>query len=195
MAKTTVIASLIAAIFSGIKAHGRTVQAIVEARADAAYVSADAVALFNARLEKEVSAGCILASSSLVLKSNYRKLLECDVDLLIDAAAQSDSVSGCYRLIVAAQKAAGAGAATTGRKAKDKADPAAPASLPAIPDNLGAMLDALRALRAKLPALTAACQDEFDALIAVVNKQVGEQKARAEQAAKSSKKAAAPATV
>lgn len=188
MAKTTVLSTLIAAIFSGIKAQGRTVQAIVEARTDKDYDASEAVTLFNARLEKEVNAGDILSSSALVLKSNYRKLLECDIDHLIAAAAESDSVQGCYRRIVAMQREAGAGVSKSGAKSKAKSatDDKATA-LPAIPDNLGAMLDTLRALRAKLPALTAACADEFDALIAVVNKQVAEQKARAEQAAKSAK--------
>lgn len=177
MTKTSILSTLIAAIFTGIHAHAKIVGTIVEARHDAAYVAADAVIMFSERLDREVIGGKITAATATTYRSQYKKLLECELDHLIDAAAHSHSVQICYKLIVAAQKTAGSGAAKSGAKTKTVAEPEVKSvGLTKLPDTLADTLDVLRAMRAQLPKLTAQCADEFDALIAVINRTVKAQR-------------------
>lgn len=195
MVKTFTLSSLVAAIFSGIHAHAKIVSTIVEARHDAAYVAADAVDMFSKRLDKEVIDGKITAASATTYRSQYKKLLECELDHLIDAAAQSNSVQTCYKLIVAAQKDAGAGASNSGAKrgAKNTEPETKSVGLSALPQTLADTLDVLRALRAELPKQTATCYAEFDDLIKVVSVQVEMQRKAALKNAKPAAKEAATA--
>jgi len=136
---------------SAAAADGAAVNALVDARTDAGF-SADAFMGAIELMLIELVVECVITEGTAkTRKSTIKKLATCDVDVLIDGAAQASGLSAVYRYINAnTAKTSNAGAK---KKTAETAETAAP--IETTPGTLADVLLIMQNLRNNiLPKMT-----------------------------------------
>lgn len=167
-------ANVVSGFRSAAAADGAAVQALVEARAIAGF-NAD---VFMGEIELmliELVVECVITEGTAkTRKSTIKKLATCDVDALIDAAAQASGLSAVYRHInESTPKTSNAGAK------KKTAVAAVAAAAPVEPVSLADVLLIMQNLRnVILPKMTSdmGLLEDCDAFMATLRAKAGKTK-------------------
>lgn len=155
--------ALVRAFRNASSADRAAIQCLVETRQTEGFVAADALTALFKYVDDEVKAGRMAMNTAKTKCCQLRKLVECEIDILVDAAALNYSVKDVYCAIVAAQKESGGGVKKGGRPAKVKEGDKAAASIDM--GTIEGLLQAAEALGAALPKVTASMA-AADALLA-----------------------------